>query len=102
MGVFYAPVYPIPDAIVLEYRQPMSRLARRFFHKLLRYKWHPLFLCCCCADQCKTVTTLVSDLLKFSYFVFMLRYSRFEKAFLLAKDIGERDLFMVGKINLTY
>ncbi|XP_069787807.1 WD repeat-containing and planar cell polarity effector protein fritz homolog isoform X2 [Narcine bancroftii] len=57
LGTFYAPARPLSDTTVLEYRDPISRYARRFFHHLLRYQ-------------------------------------RFEKAFLLAVDIGSRDLFM--------
>ncbi|NWW45882.1 FRITZ protein, partial [Pedionomus torquatus] len=57
LGTFYAPTRPLLDATVLEFRDPVSRYARRFFHHLLRYQ-------------------------------------RFEKAFLLAVDIGARDLFM--------
>uniref|UniRef100_A0A8C3PPN0 Uncharacterized protein n=1 Tax=Calidris pygmaea TaxID=425635 RepID=A0A8C3PPN0_9CHAR len=59
LGTFYAPTRPLLDATVLEFRDPISRYARRFFHHLLRYQ-------------------------------------RFEKAFLLAVDIGARDLFMVS------
>uniref|UniRef100_A0A8C3C867 Uncharacterized protein n=1 Tax=Cairina moschata TaxID=8855 RepID=A0A8C3C867_CAIMO len=59
LGTFYAPTRPLLDTTVLEYRDPISRYARRFFHHLLRYQ-------------------------------------RFEKAFLLAVDIGARDLFMVS------
>ncbi|NWR17308.1 FRITZ protein, partial [Emberiza fucata] len=57
LGTFYTPTRPLLDRTVLEYRDPISRYARRFFHHLLRYQ-------------------------------------RFEKAFLLAVDIGARDLFM--------
>ncbi|XP_076142072.1 WD repeat-containing and planar cell polarity effector protein fritz homolog [Alosa pseudoharengus] len=57
LGVFYAPSRPMSDTVVLEFREPISRYARRFFHHLLRHQ-------------------------------------RFEKAFLLAVDIGARDLFM--------
>lgn len=57
LGTFYAPAKPLSEVTVLEYRDPISRLARRFFHQLLRF-------------------------------------SRFDKAFLLAVDIGSRDLFM--------
>ncbi|XP_065595663.1 WD repeat-containing and planar cell polarity effector protein fritz homolog [Cyrtonyx montezumae] len=57
LGTFYAPTRPLLDTTILEYRDPISRYARRFFHHLLRYQ-------------------------------------RFEKAFLLAVDIGSRDLFM--------
>ncbi|XP_053316219.1 WD repeat-containing and planar cell polarity effector protein fritz homolog [Spea bombifrons] len=57
LGTFYSPTRPLLDTTILEYRDPISRYARRFFHHLLRYQ-------------------------------------RFEKAFLLAVDIGARDLFM--------
>ncbi|XP_017169924.1 WD repeat-containing and planar cell polarity effector protein fritz homolog isoform X6 [Mus musculus] len=57
LGTFYAPTRPLLDTTILEYREPVSKYARRLFHHLLRYK-------------------------------------RFEKAFLLAVDIGARDLFM--------
>ncbi|KXJ12588.1 WD repeat-containing and planar cell polarity effector protein fritz-like [Exaiptasia diaphana] len=57
LGSFYAPSRPLSDVTVLQFRDPISRLSRRFFHHLLRYK-------------------------------------RFEKAFLLAVDIGAKDLFM--------
>lgn len=57
LGSFYAPSRPLSDVTVLEFREPISKLSRRFFHNLLRYK-------------------------------------RFEKAFLLAVDIGAKDLFM--------
>ncbi|XP_006881092.1 PREDICTED: WD repeat-containing and planar cell polarity effector protein fritz homolog [Elephantulus edwardii] len=57
LGTFYAPTRPLLDSTILEYRDQISRYARRFFHHLLRYQ-------------------------------------RFEKAFLLAVDIGARDLFM--------
>ncbi|KAJ6659569.1 hypothetical protein lerEdw1_018538 [Lerista edwardsae] len=58
-GTFYAPTRPLSETTVLEYRDPISRYARRFFHHLLRHQ-------------------------------------RFEKAFLLAVDIGVHDLFMVS------
>ncbi|XP_065111274.1 WD repeat-containing and planar cell polarity effector protein fritz homolog isoform X3 [Paramisgurnus dabryanus] len=57
LGMFYAPSIPLSNTVILEYRDPISRYARRFFHHLLRHQ-------------------------------------RFEKAFLLAVDIGARDLFM--------
>lgn len=57
LGTFYAPTRPLSETTVLEYRDPISKYARRFFHHLLRYQ-------------------------------------RFEKAFLLAVDIGAHDLFM--------
>lgn len=57
LGTFYAPTRPLSETTVLEYRDPISRYARRFFHHLLRHQ-------------------------------------RFEKAFLLAVDIGAHDLFM--------
>ncbi|XP_022528495.2 WD repeat-containing and planar cell polarity effector protein fritz homolog isoform X2 [Astyanax mexicanus] len=57
LGMFYSPSRSLTDTVILEYRDPLSRYARRFFHHLLRHQ-------------------------------------RFEKAFLLALDIGARDLFM--------
>ncbi|XP_066918840.1 WD repeat-containing and planar cell polarity effector protein fritz homolog [Clytia hemisphaerica] len=57
LGSFYAPVRPLQESTILQYRDDISRIARRFFHQLLRHK-------------------------------------RFEKAFLLAVDIGAKDLFM--------
>ncbi|KAJ8045024.1 WD repeat-containing and planar cell polarity effector protein fritz-like [Holothuria leucospilota] len=57
LGTFYAPIRPISDHVVVDYRNVVSRLARRFFHLLIRYQ-------------------------------------RFEKAFLLAIDLHDRDLFM--------
>ncbi|XP_043911451.1 WD repeat-containing and planar cell polarity effector protein fritz homolog [Protopterus annectens] len=57
LGTFYAPTQPLSDTTILEYRDQVSKYARRFFHHLLRYQ-------------------------------------RFEKAFLLAVDIGAHDLFM--------
>ncbi|XP_073528245.1 WD repeat-containing and planar cell polarity effector protein fritz homolog isoform X1 [Phyllobates terribilis] len=57
LGTFYSPTCPLLDTIIMEYRDPISRYARRFFHHLLRHQ-------------------------------------QFEKAFLLAVDIGARDLFM--------
>uniref|UniRef100_A0A671TYC8 WD repeat containing planar cell polarity effector n=1 Tax=Sparus aurata TaxID=8175 RepID=A0A671TYC8_SPAAU len=66
LGVFYAPPAPLSDMVILEYREPISKYARRFFHHLLRHQ-------------------------------------RFEKAFLLAVDLEDRDLFMVSgkKISLN-
>nr|KAG5714451.1 hypothetical protein BaRGS_006897 [Batillaria attramentaria] len=57
LATFYAPKPAVSEVTIVEYRDPISRLARRFFHHLLRY-------------------------------------ARFDKAFLLAVDIGARDLFM--------
>ncbi|KAJ0005195.1 hypothetical protein NQD34_011409 [Periophthalmus magnuspinnatus] len=57
LGVFYAAPAPLCDTVILEYRDPVSKYARRFFHHLLRHQ-------------------------------------RFEKAFLLAVDLEDRDLFM--------
>ncbi|KAL3874609.1 hypothetical protein ACJMK2_037597 [Sinanodonta woodiana] len=57
LGTFYAPKRPLSESTILDFRDPISRLARRFFHHLLRY-------------------------------------ARFDKAFLLAVDIGAKDLFM--------
>uniref|UniRef100_A0A3B4B384 UDENN domain-containing protein n=1 Tax=Periophthalmus magnuspinnatus TaxID=409849 RepID=A0A3B4B384_9GOBI len=59
LGVFYAAPAPLCDTVILEYRDPVSKYARRFFHHLLRHQ-------------------------------------RFEKAFLLAVDLEDRDLFMVS------
>lgn len=36
LGVFYAPPAPLSDMVILEYREPISKNARRFFHHLLR------------------------------------------------------------------
>lgn len=36
LGVFYAPPAPLSDVVILEYREPISKYARRFFHHLLR------------------------------------------------------------------
>ena len=36
LGAFYAPAKPLAESVVLDYREGMSRLARRFFHQLLR------------------------------------------------------------------
>lgn len=41
LGVFYAPPSPLSDVVILEYRRPISKLARRFFHHLLRYRRPP-------------------------------------------------------------
>ncbi|KAM9366063.1 WD repeat-containing and planar cell polarity effector protein fritz homolog isoform 2-T2 [Pholidichthys leucotaenia] len=38
LGVFYAPPAPLSDTVILEYREPVSRYARRFFHHLLRHQ----------------------------------------------------------------
>ncbi|XP_041803400.1 WD repeat-containing and planar cell polarity effector protein fritz homolog isoform X3 [Chelmon rostratus] len=57
LGVFYAPPAPLSDMVILEYREPIRKYARRFFRHLLRHQ-------------------------------------RFEKAFLLAVDLEDRDLFM--------
>uniref|UniRef100_A0A8C2XN35 Uncharacterized protein n=1 Tax=Cyclopterus lumpus TaxID=8103 RepID=A0A8C2XN35_CYCLU len=67
LGVFYAPPVPLSDVVILEYREPISKCARRFFHHLLRHQ-------------------------------------RLEKAFLLAVDLGARDLFMVSgeRRSLSY
>lgn len=37
LGVFYAPAAPLSDVVILEYRELVSKYARRFFHHLLRY-----------------------------------------------------------------
>ncbi|XP_024152661.1 WD repeat-containing and planar cell polarity effector protein fritz homolog isoform X3 [Oryzias melastigma] len=38
LGVFYAPPAPLPETLVLEYQEPVSTYARRFFHHLLRHQ----------------------------------------------------------------
>ncbi|XP_029306111.1 WD repeat-containing and planar cell polarity effector protein fritz homolog [Cottoperca gobio] len=38
LGVFYAPPAPLSDVVILEYRRPISKCARRFFHHLLRHQ----------------------------------------------------------------
>ncbi|XP_059215152.1 WD repeat-containing and planar cell polarity effector protein fritz homolog isoform X2 [Centropristis striata] len=38
LGVFYAPPALLSDVVILEYRDPISRYARRFFHHLLRHQ----------------------------------------------------------------
>lgn len=57
LGAFYAPTLPLLEDVIIQYRDDISRIARRFFHHLLKHK-------------------------------------RFKKAFLLAVDIGDKDLFM--------
>ncbi|KAK2824577.1 hypothetical protein Q5P01_021752 [Channa striata] len=38
LGVFYAPPAPLSDTLILEYREPINKFARRFFHHLLRHQ----------------------------------------------------------------
>ncbi|XP_047460029.1 WD repeat-containing and planar cell polarity effector protein fritz homolog isoform X2 [Mugil cephalus] len=38
LGVFYAPPAPLSDTVILEYREPISKYARRLFHHLLRHQ----------------------------------------------------------------
>uniref|UniRef100_A0A8D3CPE9 WD repeat containing planar cell polarity effector n=1 Tax=Scophthalmus maximus TaxID=52904 RepID=A0A8D3CPE9_SCOMX len=38
LGVFYSPPAPLSDAVMLEYRGPIGKYARRFFHHLLRHQ----------------------------------------------------------------
>ncbi|KAM9847750.1 WD repeat-containing and planar cell polarity effector protein fritz homolog [Aulostomus maculatus] len=38
LGVFYAPPVPLSDAVIMEYREPIRKYARRFFHHLLRHQ----------------------------------------------------------------
>ncbi|XP_011482487.1 WD repeat-containing and planar cell polarity effector protein fritz homolog isoform X1 [Oryzias latipes] len=38
LSVFYAPPAPLPDTVMLEYQEPVSKYARRFFHHLLRHQ----------------------------------------------------------------
>ncbi|XP_037987025.1 WD repeat-containing and planar cell polarity effector protein fritz homolog isoform X3 [Motacilla alba alba] len=103
LGTFYAPTRPLLDRTVLEYRDPISRYARRFFHHLLRVT-QP-------ADPGKPGDVMLLDFSKafdaVSPGILLDKcsspswintswdgYQRFEKAFLLAVDIGARDLFM--------
>ena len=37
LATFYAPKPSISESTILEYREPVGLLARRFFHLLLRY-----------------------------------------------------------------
>jgi hypothetical protein len=46
-----------------------------------------------------TMVGLIEQELLYIYHVYLhFRYSRFDKAFLLAVDIGSRDLFMVSTV----
>ncbi|RMC07831.1 hypothetical protein DUI87_15300 [Hirundo rustica rustica] len=150
LGTFYAPTRPLLDGTVLEYRDPISRYARRFFHHLLRSPCYaheddeneeflPLPVCQgkpvlqldphesmgldgihlrALQELADVTVTPVSMIFELSWEsgevttnqklanivpVFRegkkddpgnCRYQRFEKAFLLAVDIGARDLFM--------
>uniref|UniRef100_A0A3Q3KAP0 WD repeat containing planar cell polarity effector n=1 Tax=Monopterus albus TaxID=43700 RepID=A0A3Q3KAP0_MONAL len=38
LSVFYSPPTPLSDMVILEYREPVSKYARRFFHHLLRHQ----------------------------------------------------------------
>ncbi|KAM6915894.1 WD repeat-containing and planar cell polarity effector protein fritz homolog [Xenentodon cancila] len=38
LGVFYAPPAPLPETVIFEYKEPISKYARRFFHHLLRHE----------------------------------------------------------------
>uniref|UniRef100_A0A3Q2QLR1 Uncharacterized protein n=1 Tax=Fundulus heteroclitus TaxID=8078 RepID=A0A3Q2QLR1_FUNHE len=38
LRVFYAPAAPLSDTVILEYREPVSKYARRLFHHLLRHE----------------------------------------------------------------
>ncbi|XP_064271064.1 WD repeat-containing and planar cell polarity effector protein fritz homolog isoform X2 [Passer domesticus] len=105
LGTFYAPTRPLLDRTVLEYRDPISRYARRFFHHLLRMLWMiKLYVSSKARFREEEFTeehqpgnhlwlskSLNHKLLETGR---LLRYQRFEKAFLLAVDIGARDLFM--------
>ncbi|XP_061546900.1 WD repeat-containing and planar cell polarity effector protein fritz homolog [Phycodurus eques] len=57
LATFYAPPAPLPDNVTADYKEPVHKYARRFFHHLLRHE-------------------------------------RLEKAFLLAVDLQDKDLFM--------
>ena len=37
LGSFYVPTRIISDEVLMQFRDQISRLARRFFHHLLRY-----------------------------------------------------------------
>ncbi|XP_068042519.1 WD repeat-containing and planar cell polarity effector protein fritz homolog isoform X2 [Anomalospiza imberbis] len=105
LGTFYAPTRPLLDRTVLEYRDPISRYARRFFHHLHRMLWMiKLHVSSKARFREEEFTeehqpgnhlwlskSLNHKLLETGR---LLRYQRFEKAFLLAVDIGARDLFM--------
>lgn len=108
LGTFYAPKYPLSEVVILDFRDPISRLARRFFHHLLRYiqKSYPpcripeFFIYRHYETWSKFFGYRYMDFLfQFIYTLIFssFRYSRFDKAFLLAVDIGARDLFMVSK-----
>ncbi|XP_032409599.1 WD repeat-containing and planar cell polarity effector protein fritz homolog isoform X2 [Xiphophorus hellerii] len=38
LQVFYAPAAPLSDTVILEYREPVTKYARRLFHHLLRHQ----------------------------------------------------------------
>ncbi|XP_053488650.1 WD repeat-containing and planar cell polarity effector protein fritz homolog isoform X2 [Ictalurus furcatus] len=38
LGMFYSPSRALTDSVILEYRDPISRYARRFFHHLIRHQ----------------------------------------------------------------
>ncbi|KAF7704729.1 WD repeat-containing and planar cell polarity effector protein fritz homolog [Silurus meridionalis] len=38
LGMFYSPSRALTDTVILEFRDPISRYARRFFHHLLRHQ----------------------------------------------------------------
>ncbi|XP_027478495.1 WD repeat-containing and planar cell polarity effector protein fritz homolog isoform X7 [Zalophus californianus] len=90
LGTFYAPTRPLLDTTILEYRDEISKYARRFFHHLLSsggwevqdqgYQHGHI--------QAQSSYSVETDCRQKG------KYQRFEKAFLLAVDIGARDLFM--------
>ncbi|PWA14064.1 hypothetical protein CCH79_00015799 [Gambusia affinis] len=44
LRVFYAPAAPLSDAVILEYREPVTKYARRLFHHLLRPSFYRVLL----------------------------------------------------------
>ncbi|KAL4824943.1 hypothetical protein H8958_010369 [Nasalis larvatus] len=114
LGTFYAPTRPLLDTTILEYRDQISKYARRFFHHLLRldkeynrevkhdFKCFDLRIVFDKIDKAPERTGTSKDENKtvpkpndFNFKCVILMYQRFEKAFLLAVDIGARDLFML-------
>ncbi|XP_057703330.1 WD repeat-containing and planar cell polarity effector protein fritz homolog isoform X2 [Corythoichthys intestinalis] len=57
LATFYNPPAPLPDSVMADYKEPVHKYSRRFFHHLVRH-------------------------------------DRLEKAFLLAIDLQDKDLFM--------
>lgn len=74
------PIKPISQAIEEEYGDEIRDLTRRFFHHLLRY---------CISLFFKNYSCIIYKT-NFKYY----RYHMFEKAFRLAIDLNDHDLFM--------